>query len=343
MVTIKDVARRAGVSVGTASRVASKNVTVKPALRARVESAMQEMDYKPNLAARALRTNRVEIVGLILPDITNPFFAQLAKDVEIAAATVGLSVILANSLGHPGMENERIGAILDQAPRGIIIVSSSDQSSIATRPGIPCIALDRPCCDFPLVSIDNVKSAALAADHLYSLGHRRIGYIAGPRDTLIARQRASGFIDRIAALSTATDVIDLIVREGAFDYASGESIGRELLTSNQIRPTAIAAASDQQAIGVIRVARDLGLRVPADLSVVGFDDVALANLVVPRLSTIRQPVSEMAARVIAMIVGTRDLEVADRFLATLVVRDSSGVVPDVASAELPRAGRRQAS
>lgn len=317
MPTIKDVAREAGVSVGTASRVISGHASVASELRERVQRAVRRLDYKPNLAARALRTNRVDVLGLILPDITNPFFAQLAREVEIAAAARGLLVMLANTLGAPGLEAQRLSAILDRAPRGVLIVPASDGAAVQVRDGISCVALDRPVPGLPLVSVDNRLSAALAAEHLAGLGHRRIAYLAGPLDTQVAREREVGFSRRLAEVAP-----EAVVRraEGAFDYASGERMAREILAEGGV--TAIAAASDQQAVGVIRAARDFGLRVPDDLSVVGFDDVALAALVVPRLTTIRQPARRLAEVAVARVLDGGEGDV--RELGELVVRDSTG-------------------
>lgn len=327
MTTIRDVAREAGVSVGTASRALSGNATVAADLRARVAAAVAALGYRPNLAAQTLRTNRTDIIGLVLPDITNPFFAQLAKEIEAAASARGLSVMLSNSLGDAALEAVRVTAILDRGPRGVIVVPSRDGIRVPRRAGIPCIALDRAIEGLPLVAIDNALSAALAADHLLGLGHRRLAYIAGPAATAVARDRERGFTARIAALARDLGPIEVARREGAFDYASGERLTRELLPEAPApalgRVTAIAAASDQQAIGVVRAARDLGVRVPEDLSVIGFDDIALADLIVPRLATIRQPVRVLAEAAIRRVLDPEDGPSDDRFLGELVIRGST--------------------
>lgn len=335
MPTIKDVAREAGVSVGTASRVISGHASVASELRERVQRAVRRLGYKPNLAARALRTNRVDVLGLILPDITNPFFAQLAREVEVAAAARGLLVMLANTMGRADLEASRLEAVLDRSPRGVLIVPASDAAgdggagsgaALAGREGIPLVALDRPVPGLTLVSVDNRASAALAAEHLAALGHRRIAYLAGPPDTQVAREREAGFTRRLREV--APDAT-LLRAEGAFDYASGERVARAM--GREV--TAIAAASDQQAVGVIRAARDLGLRVPDDLSVVGFDDIALAALVVPRLTTIRQPARRLAEAAVARALDGGEGDV--RELGELVVRDSTGA-PGGPSGGAPR-------
>ncbi len=324
MPTIKDVARKAGVSVGTVSRVLAKNETVKHPLKLRVQAAMEELDYKPNLAARALRTNSIDVIGLLVPDITNPFFAQLAKNIEMEAAKRGHSVMLANSHDDPETERLQLSALLDRAVCGIIVVATSDGSE--TKPtDVPIVSLDRRFGSYPLLATDHFDGSQKIADHLYSLGHRRIAYIAGPQTMEVARQRREGFVSRMEALSNAQDPIGLTVVEGQFDYDSGEEIGRSLLAGRPAdkRPTAIAAASDQQAIGVLRSARDLKIAVPAELSVTGFDDITLASLVVPRLTTVRQPIESLAASAVSRIFKD-DTTAADEAIAgEIVVREST--------------------
>ncbi|WP_428645175.1 LacI family DNA-binding transcriptional regulator [Roseibium sp.] len=324
MPTIKDVARKAGVSVGTVSRVLAKNETVKHPLKLRVQAAMEELDYKPNLAARALRTNSIDVIGLLVPDITNPFFAQLAKNIEMEAAKRGHSVMLANSHDDPETERLQLSALLDRAVCGIIVVATSDGSE--TKPtDVPIVSLDRRFGSYPLLATDHFDGSQKIADHLYSLGHRRIAYIAGPQTMEVARQRREGFVSRMEALSNAQDPIGLTVVEGQFDYDSGEEIGRSLLAGRPAdkRPTAIAAASDQQAIGVLRSARDLKIAVPVELSVTGFDDITLASLVVPRLTTVRQPIESLAASAVSRIFKD-DTTAADEAIAgEIVVREST--------------------
>ncbi|QDG76008.1 LacI family DNA-binding transcriptional regulator [Labrenzia sp. PHM005] len=325
MPTIKDVARKADVSVGTVSRVLAKNETVKQPLKLRVQAAMEELGYKPNLAARALRTNSIDVIGVVVPDITNPFFAQLAKDIEMEAASRNHSVMLANSHDDPEAEKTQISALLDRSVCGIIVVATSD-SSLPYEAEVPIVSLDRRMGDHPLVTTDHYDGSVQVADHLYELGHRRIAYIAGPNSMEVARRRREGFVSRIKSLSTQEDPIDLTIYEGQFDYDSGEEICRKVWagTSGQHPfPTAIAAASDQQAIGVLRAARDLKLEVPGDLSVAGFDDISLASLVVPRLTTIRQPISALALSAVNRIFD-RDKAAGDEEISgSLVVREST--------------------
>ncbi|MFD2205883.1 LacI family DNA-binding transcriptional regulator [Kiloniella antarctica] len=302
MPTVKDVAKLAGVSVGTVSRVLSENKAVKQPLKERVLNAVEKLGYKPNLAARALRTNRIDVIGLVVPDITNPFFAQLAKCIETEAAKRGHSVMLANSHDDAATERKQISALLDRSPRGMVVVAAADTAELGYHTDVPVVSLDRRFENFPLVSTDHAHGSALIADHLYQLGHRDIAYIAGPQNTEVGRSRKQGFISRIQDLHSENDPVTLRTYDGLFDYKSGEDIGRKVLTAwDDWRPTAIAAASDQLAIGVLRVARDLKLDIPADLSITGFDDIALASLIVPRLTTIRQPTERLAETALAYI------------------------------------------
>ncbi|MCZ4280279.1 LacI family DNA-binding transcriptional regulator [Kiloniella laminariae] len=329
MATIKDVAQLAGVSVGTVSRVLAKNETVKPRLQEKVEAAVRELRYKPNPVARALRTNRSDIIGLIVPDITNPFFAQLAKQVEMLAAGQGLSVMLANTHDDPAYEKQQIETLLDRSPLGILVVSASEDNAQQLATDIPIVALDRTFVSYPCVATDHEVSASLAALHLLEMGHLRIGYAAGPSETRVARARESGFVAGLTIGGKDLGVKpDLEILRGAFDFTAGEELGRIFLNRPvSQRPTAIATASDQQAIGIMRAARDLKIEVPHELTVVGFDDIPLAVLVTPRLSTIRQSISQMASSALDLLVQSKGIGEDIKYPGRLIVRGSSGPAP----------------
>ncbi len=332
MPTVKDVALLAGVSVGTVSRVLAGEAAVKPALRDKVRAAIDELGYRPNVAARALRTNRTNVVGLIIPDITNPFFAQLAASVETAAMKFGHMVMLATSHNDGEAERNHLKAFLDRSVDGIIVVAVSEGSLPQVETPVPIVSLDRRYGAIPLVSTDHAQAAALVVDHLHGLGHRRIAYIAGPQGSEAGRLRKEGFVARVKELTRPGDEITLEIIPGRFDYASGESAAREVLARPaQLRPTAIAAASDQQAIGVLRAARDLRIDVPGALSVTGFDDINLADLVVPRLTTVRQPTDLLAQRAVEQLLGDKRPTGDEVIEGTLIVRRSTGPLPDRAA------------
>jgi LacI family transcriptional regulator len=322
--TIRDVAALAGVSVGTVSRVLAGNATVKHGLLLRVRAAIEELSYRPNQAARALRSNRVNVVGLLIPDITNPFFAQMANDLERLAADAGYALILSSSHNDPDREARQFTAILEHKPLGVIFVPTKGRPDVVVPPRTRVLAIDRRAEGFAFVTVNQRESAALALDHLVALGHKRIAYFAGPETTDNARERREGFLARADALRSTGRALKVQVFVGEFDFESGEKLARTLLSRPpKDRVTAIAAASDQQAIGAIRAARDLGIAVPTDLSVVGFDDITLASLVVPRLTTVLQPVREMAETAFRQITAAPDDMASEEFMGRLIVRDST--------------------
>jgi LacI family transcriptional regulator len=325
MATVKDVAREAGVSVGTVSKVLSKDLTVKKALRDRVTKAVEQLGYRPNMSARALRTNKLNILGLVVPDISNPFFAQLAKDIEAEAAKQSHTVMLANSDDDPVVELRQIETLLDQSPRGLIVVGAADQSVPQVTTGVPIISLDRRYGDCRLIAADHGAGSGLVAEHLAGLGHRRIAYISGPQSTEVGRLRKLGFCTQLRKICTGSDAAVLICVEGQFDYDSGEHIAHQLLAvAPDKRPTAIAAASDQQAIGALRAARDLGISVPSELSIAGFDNIALAELVEPRLTSVSQRTDEMARLAVRLLLSEHPQATQDTFVETsLCARDST--------------------
>jgi LacI family transcriptional regulator len=277
-----------------------------------------------DMAAQAQQSARSMVIGLIVPDITNPFFAQLAKSIEMEVASRGGMVMLANSHDDPGIELKQVRAMHDWPVTGVIVVAGSDASRSYSAE-LPIISLDRRYGTYPLVATDQRDGARKVVDHLHGLGHRIIAYIAGPENLEVARERRDGFIERVNELSTPDDEIDLTVHTGEFDFASGEAVARNILLQLRrgFRITAIATASDQQAIGVLRCARDLGVHVPQDVSVIGFDDITLASLVVPRLTTLRQPIEDIASVAVDRIVAKIDAPSDHAIRGSLIVREST--------------------
>ncbi len=324
--TVKDVARDAGVSIGTVSRVLSKNATVNEGIRQRVEESIARLGYSPSSLGRSLRLNKSDIIALVIPDITNPFFADLAKHLEVLASAAGYSVLLANTHDDPEAEKTQVQSLLGRVPAGIVIapVSNSFAGERLSK-GVACVTVDRPLAGYSLVSVDNVEGGRLAAEHLLELGHRRIGYVAGPSTTEVSLQRLQGFRDEIVSAQTRLGgEIQFTSVEGHFDYKSGEEMGRRLLSvPEEMRPTAIATANDQQAIGLLRCSRDMGIRVPEDLSIVGFDDIPLASLVLPRLTTIRQPVQQIAEIAVRAVLEQRSIDGPILLPPSIITREST--------------------
>jgi LacI family transcriptional regulator len=292
MVRIVDVARRAGVSVGSVSRVINEHPTVTPVTRERVKLAVRELGYVPNAIAGSLRSRRSKTIGLIIPDVTNPFFSELALHVERSAAAAGYHVLLGNSDNSVDQETHYFRAFAVRRVDGIIFVPANETSHSAEI-AIPIVGVDREVGGHPFVTSDNRAGAKSAIEFLRRLGHRLIACVAGPKNLPNAQERRRGYEDVALPIlrSAGVDPSEYIV-SADFSYDSGYAATLRLLEVTP-RPTAIFASSDQQAIGGLRAAADLGLAVPRDLSIVGFDDIPLANLVMPRLTTVGQPVAEM--------------------------------------------------
>ncbi|MEZ5257370.1 MAG: LacI family DNA-binding transcriptional regulator [Ilumatobacteraceae bacterium] len=293
MSTLRDVAARAGVSVGTVSRVINREPNVAPALRERVEAAVLELDYQRNMLGRNLRTRRTGAIGVVVPDITAIFFAELVKEIEQVATKAGYSVLIGNSANSQQIEEFYLAKLVENGIDGMILSSSTDPGRLRIRPGAALVAVDRELPGFDLVASDHAAGARAVVQRLADVGHRRIACISGPQLMPVFEQRLAGYSD-VAVPLLECEGIDpaSYVRVEPLDQMRGIEPATELLTTEP-RPTAIFAATDQQAIGVLRACADLGLRVPEDVSVAGFDDIALAQLVSPRLTTVRQPIAEI--------------------------------------------------
>jgi LacI family transcriptional regulator len=320
-VRLRDVAARAGVSVGSVSRVINGYPNVHPELRERVEAAIAELGYRRNLLAQGLRTRRAQLVSLIVPDITNPFFAELAKELELVCSAAGYQLMLSNSMESPGIEQQALAAALDHSPGGVIVVPTASTASLPDTSGIQVVVCDRrlPECAAPTVLSDNRQGATAAVAYLRGLGHTRIACIAGPAGVEAADERLSGYL-------AMTGAPELVLR-GPFSYEFGMDAASQLL-SLPSPPTAIFASSDQQAIGVLHACAIRQVAVPADLSVCGFDAIPLSALTSPELTTVRQPVREMAARSLGLLLDDTPAPSTTIMLPTeLIVRGSCAAPP----------------
>jgi LacI family transcriptional regulator len=324
-VRLRDVAERAGVSVGSASRVINGYPNVGPELRERVERAIAELGYRRNLLAQGLRTRRAQLVSLIVPDITNPFFAELARELELACSAAGYQLMLANSMESPGIEQQSLAAALDHSPGGVILVPSATTTGLPDTSGVQVVVCDRrlPDCTAPTVLSDNRQGATAAVAYLRGLGHTRIACVAGPPGVEAADERLSGYL----AMTGGSE--ELVLR-GPFNYEFGMSAAARLL-SLPSPPTAIFASSDQQAIGALHACAIRGIRVPAQVSVCGFDAIPLAALTSPELTTVRQPIREMASRSLNLLLGEQPAPSTTVILPTeLIIRGSCGPPPRAA-------------
>lgn len=327
MVVIREVAAHAGVSLGTVSRVINGYSNVSPDIRARVENSIITLGYRPNFVARSLRSRRSLSFGLVIPDVTNPFFAELVKGLEQASWKSGYTVILGNSEERKEAERVYIEMLVDRMIDGLIIVPTTETKKVAIKAKVPVVLIDRSLPGHSLVASDHRGGADAAVTHLLDLGHNRIGCIAGPRGVPVATERFEGYQQAMRRRGLQED--PTLVRFVLFDYDGGFRAATELFKTPQ-PPTAIFASSDQQAIGAIRAATDKGLRVPDDLSIFGVDDIPLAALINPRLSTVRQSVTDLSQTAISSLMLLRDDPTritSHRLNTTLVLRESCGPPP----------------
>lgn len=327
--TIRDVARRAQTSVSTVSRVLTRTGPVAEATRQRVLEAIAALGYKPNALARGLVRRRSGTIGVVIPDVANPFYAEVLRGMSDVATEQGLHMLLVNADLSFAKEAEGFALLQEKQVDGIVYTSgviTPGHREIFQRVGRPVVlaATYDPEGGYPAVLVDSRKGAAMAVNHLLDLGHRRIGVIKGLDGDLIAGlPRWEGY--RQAAAERGVTIDPCLVRTGDYRLESGYQAMVELL-EQPVPPTAVVAASDLMAIGAINAALDRGLRVPDDLSVVGFDNIWFAAAVRPGLTTVAQPMYAMGAQAIRMLVDSMAGRVSlavDWTEPSLVVRGST--------------------
>jgi alanine racemase len=298
MPSLRDVAERAGVSVATASRVASGSAAVRPETRARVERAMRELLYVPHGPA-AVQTG--DAIGLLVPEFGNPVFAALAEAMEAHAASLGLATIICNTHSSARREVDYVRMLLERKVEGMVFISAeitdvrgkhSHYARLVERGArIVFVNGGSEKLDVTSVGVDERAAGRLATEHLIALGHSRVGFVAGSEFALATREKARGRLD---ALGSAGLDSSGLVAYGDFSVRGGRASLAELFDRPEHeRPTGVICSSDLMAIGAIHEAVALGLEVPGDLSVVGFDGVAAAWLE-PPLTTVEQPIEEIA-------------------------------------------------
>ena len=301
--TIYDVARTAGVSPATVSRVFSGRNSVAAPTRDRVVAVAVEMGYRPNVLARSLSRQTSDMVAVLLPDLTNPFFAELVKGVQAAALEQGIITLICNTEGDPALERIHLDGLASRQVRHVIVIGLRlDRARIQVymRQGLTFIALDRPMRNLSSVRVesDNRTGARLAVEHLVALGHRRIAHIAGPADVALSRERRRGYVDALDAARLPHD--DDLVVESDFSEPGGAEAYTELV-ARRVEHSAVFAADDLIAMGTLSAARVAGRSVPEDLSVVGFDDALPARYAVPPLTTVRQDAVAMSRQAVDAI------------------------------------------
>lgn len=330
MATIKDVAREAGVSTATVSRVMSGRNPVSDEMRERVLGAAGKLEYRPNALAKSLRVETTGTIGLVVSNMMNPFFTAVARAVEDAAAERGYSVIIGNADEDPEKEERYVDALLRKQVDGVIVSPARGESSLlgeVAASDTPLVFVDRTIeeLEVPVVRADGRKAIGQLVEYLVGLGHRRLAIVSGPEGVVSGRERLEAFLK--AATSADVPVGEQYIRLGSFRRESGEVAMRELLALPE-PPTAVFAANNLMALGALQSIRASGLSMPGEISLASFDDVSWFELLDPPLTAIAQPTREIGAETARMLLQmVEGGEKPDSYVAEaeLVVRSSCAV------------------
>jgi LacI family transcriptional regulator len=336
-VTLKEVASRAGVHPATASRALNPatRIMVSEEAARRVQLAAEALGYVPNPVARSLRTRRSHTVGVLIPDLTNPLFPPLVRGLEDRLAAAGYVALIGNTDGNDERERMIFGQMQARRIDGLALATARLHHPLlaeAARAGLPVVLMNRMAADHscPSVCVDNRRGIELAVRHLAALGHRRIAHIAGPQDVSTGFERYQGFVTAMASCGLPVDT-DLVVFAGAFSIEEGTRCGRLLLERGPASAagcTAVVAGNDMLAVGCYGALEAAGRSCPADVSVVGFNDMPFIDRLRPPLTTIRFPhyqVGSEAAGALLELIAGRAIPVSVRYLdPELVVRGSTG-------------------
>ncbi|MEP1444534.1 MAG: LacI family DNA-binding transcriptional regulator [Paraglaciecola sp.] len=336
MTTVKEVCRLAGVSTATVSRALKNPELVSAKTRERVFKAVQESGYRPNMLASSVKTGKSNSLVVLVPNLSNPFFLRIIQGIEQAAHEQGYSVLLGDTQGEPAREHEIAGMVLSNRADGLIHLDhsfpfSANDAHLAER--VPVVSVcERIMGDkeFPVIELDNYAATRSLAKHLVNYEHQKFGIIAGQKDSQIHLDRLAGIKDVFASEGISFD--DDMIVGGAYSIEMGQQGVRDLMAKDN-RPTAILCFNDDIALGAVFELKRMGIRVPQDVSVVGFDNIKVSAFIDPPLTTIDQPAHEMgrkAVEVVLQIINGVPLKRSrEIFPYNMLERESSGPVnPD---------------
>ena len=334
-VTVRDVAQKAGVSISTVSRVLTGSARVSPELRQRVIDAVEELGYRPNALARGLRMRRTAVIGLLIPDISNPFFGQLARVVEDAANNRGYSILLCNSQNSRAREVQYLDLLRQQQVDGVLVVTSGamgeELEEFFKLTGAAVLALDRRIPQFkgPWIGGDPYPGARQAVQHLLDLGHRNIGLVRGVEGNISSDERYKALNRALVEAGLPEERWTWV---GEYTLETGIAAGLALAElPAQKRPTAVIATSEFSAYGLIEGVSRHGISVPDQLSVVGYDNTAFAEVFRPALTVIAQPIEEMGELAVDFIL--RMINNAEQDEQLPPVAPVAGMLPSAAVKE----------
>ena len=298
-VTLKQLAARAHVHPSTISRVANHDPgqRIAPVTRQRIEELLRETEYRPNGVARGLKLRQTLVLAVVIPDITNPFFAALFRGVEDGASPHGYNVLLCNTDGSPERQRSHLQSLHARQVDGVILASSFLKDPAVRwlrQQRIPYVLVNRYSdqAHDPFVGSDDVVGARLATAHLAALGHLRIGHLAGKATVSTGVLRRRGYLAALSERGLSTD--PRLVIESGYTEEGGARAAQQLLSLDD-RPTAIFAVTDMTAVGAFGAARRMGLRIPQDVAIVGYNDIPLASRIVPALTTVHVPIHDFGS------------------------------------------------
>jgi LacI family transcriptional regulator len=323
MATIKEVARRARVSVGTVSNILSGTSAVSSELRERVERAIAELNYHPNHIARSLKSRRSHTLAILVSDITNPFFPLVVRGAEDAARKGGYSLTIFNTDDNLEREREVFSLLRMRRVDGILVVVTPESGQGKHIPetiesGIPVVCLDRVPENTRVdsVLVDNVKGARICVRHLTGMGHRRIAVISGPRKLQTARDRVAGYRDALREAGIPFE--SALLREGDFRFESGYRLAKDLCLLHP-RPTAIFALNCLMGMGAYKAIQELSLEMPGEMALAVFDDVPGNDLLRPQVTVVSQPAYELGHRATNLLMERVGRTASDEGPATLLL------------------------
>ncbi|ALS27647.1 transcriptional regulator [Paenibacillus sp. 32O-W] len=330
--TIYDVARAAGVSTATVSKVINGTGRISDKTRKRVTEIMEELRYQPSMVAAALTRRSTSTVGLMLPDLANPYFAEIARAVEDRGHEFGFSLLICSTDNDPSKEEKYLSLMVQKCVDGIMIATSTGQDGLLrelAEQRMPIVAISRELPSLPVdtVMVDDFMGGYMAGKHLVGLGHRRIGIIAEKLGASSSPERIRGCRQAMAEAGIEAD--DSLIAEASYTVDGGRKAAARLLGGGE-PPTALFACNDVLAIGALQAAFERGLQVPEQLSVVGFDNTMLATITAPPLTTVSQPIQDIGRRafdaLLQEIRGEKRTKQRLVLLPELVVRRSTAPV-----------------
>src|SRR5437879_6263780 len=330
-VTLKELAARAQVHPSTISRVANHDpkLRIAPPTRQRIEALLRETEYQPNGVARGLKLRQTGVLADVIPHITNPFFAALFRGVEDAASPRGYNVLLCNTDGSPARQRSHLQSLHARRVDGVIMASSFLKDPTVRwlrHQGVPYVLVNRFSDEShdAFVGSDDLVGGRLATEHLVELGHRRIGHLAGKLTVSTGVMRRRGYLAALAERGLPADP-RLVVESGYTEEGGGQAAERLLALPD--RPTGIFAVTDMTAVGAFGVARRMGLRIPEDVAIVGYNDIPLATRIVPALTTVHVPIHDFGAVAARLLLEQIETGAPSRqrvvFNPELVVRGST--------------------